>query len=77
MLHYTIELDTRKQSDYLIYEIEQQLEAITEKNKQEYYKIYLEHYPALVINISSNGTVVELLNNNDLAESNKTIRILK
>jgi len=77
MLHYITELDARDQPNHPIHEIEEQLEIIAEKNKREYYRMYPEHGPTQVININSNGTAVELLNNDDPIDSDKTTATMK
>ena len=78
MIHYITELDARDQKDHLIHDIDKQLAIIAAKNHSEYYKIFLEHRPTSTINITSDTTAVELLNNEDPTDKDdKTIATMK
>ena len=65
MINYVTELDAREQPNHPIHDIDEQLVSIAEKNRAEYYRIFPEHKPTATINVSSNNTAIELLNNED------------
>ena len=65
ILHYITELDARDKENHPIYDIDKQLVGIATKNCEEYFKIFPKHKPIPMINVSSNNTAIELLNNDD------------